>query len=381
MNLLRPSLRLGALFLLAGILPGSASAIDQDTFRLIDSEASSSPARSCLVNELRSFFLSEMSGGNAPVSASPVSVITPSPGRRINLTQCCRETSSLRGFPSDWKVADNPLEDIYAARAEWDQRKLEHSARFEFFIPETVGSNTGLPVRQVDAYADDVATRTLVDLSLSHRGVRETTTVTYLDSGGFSDVYRARTLGGDEEVIKVRRSNSRLDLFEAGLRRDLALESVASELASQARYEQKPFVRVERWHSDAADLGRGVIRQRVIKGPKVWELANAVDEVERLRGRPQNELSPQDRAKLALSERVLRDAKLTAEEAKDRIIALEDFYRKAHAPVLAFCAENHIPPVRNRKRNGVIGVVGLDYNSGQNAAWDADSRQFVIFDW
>ncbi len=350
-----------------------AVAQGQATFDWNDEADTPGAVRSCLASELRSFGMS----GVVPREQW----VEPSPARRINFNHCCRGASSAREFPQDWKIANNPLEDIYASGAEWDQRALLHSTRFDFQVPSTVGTKAGLLIREVDAYPPEVSARSLVEFSLAERGLRETASVSYLDSGGFSDVFRVRTLEGDTEVIKVRRSNPRLDLIEAGLRRDLALETVAAELAAQARYDHKPFVRVERWISSAADLQRGVIRQRVVEGPKVWELSEAVSEVERLGGRPMETLQPQDRAKLESAERVLHRADLTAVEARDRILALEDFYRTAHDPVLAFCAENQITPVRNKKKNGVIGVVGLDYNSGRNAAWDPDSRQFVIFDW
>lgn len=370
-NLFKPLARI-ALFLFGlGFFSPNGFAAGQETFEFVDWNGPSQTVRSCLIEELRSF---------SPTS-SAISVYAPKPSRRVNFNLCCRGASVSRELPGDWKVASNPIEDIYAAGAEWDQGVLEHSTRFDFSIPSTVGEDVQLPIRDFDTYPPELDRRALIDVSLEERGISSTSSVSFLDSGGFSDVYRVKTRDAPTEVIKVRRENSKLDLIEAGLRRDLSLEKVATELAARARYDGKPFVRVEPWISTPAELQRGVIRQRAVEGPKVWELAQAVEEWERLGNRAKNTLSESDRLRLSSAEAVLNRAQLSASEAKDRIVALEDFYRNAHDPVLAFCAENRINPVYNKKKNGVIAVVGLDYNSGRNAAWDPDSRQFVIFDW
>ena len=78
---------------------------------------------------------------------------------------------------------------------------------------------------------------------------------------------------------------------------------------------------------------------------------------------------------------LLAEANLSAEQAMERINALEEFYRRSHEPVIAYLAKNDLGGLMNRTGAGTFERIGLDYNHGRNVAWSPTERRFVIFDW
>jgi hypothetical protein len=158
------------------------------------------------------------------------------------------------------------------------------------------------------------------------------------------------------------------------------MEEAADRLAQSARFRDgRPLVRLERWTSNTEELSRGIVRQRPIRGPSAGDLESATNLVEYLSSLPS---LPAEKAELLrTSQQTLRDAGLTVAEARERIGALEQFYRKTHNTALEFQYENHLSGVGNSARDQGGRNVGLDYNHGQNVHWDPATHQFVMIDW
>jgi hypothetical protein len=160
------------------------------------------------------------------------------------------------------------------------------------------------------------------------------------------------------------------------MRRDLAVGGLADELSARATYDGGRLVRTARILSSDTQHMQGVIEQEAVAGVTVSRLQRAVD---RLNPRTATNASSMGEAE---ARQILGQAGLSWEEAQGRIHALEEFYRRTHADVIAFQNSNgfRIVPL-GRLRAGRSVPVGFDYNNGQNVIWNASERTFVMIDW
>jgi hypothetical protein len=180
------------------------------------------------------------------------------------------------------------------------------------------------------------------------------------------------------EVVKVRKRGKRnAEAMASAILRDIAVEEIAVRLTETATLKGEPLVRVARWRSSQDEILKGVIRQEVVRGPRVYELEAAAHAILTRKARTNTGTGRE----LESARQLLADAGLTAESAMERISALEEFYRRSHQGVLAYAARNELPGFMNRNGSGAAEVIGLDYNHGQNVAWSPAERKFVIFDW
>jgi len=197
--------------------------------------------------------------------------------------------------------------------------------------------------------------------------------------GLVEDLKRAWVSENATQVIKIRRPRDDFSKTAMGLLRDQSLQRVANDLASRARYDGAPLIRVASWSSTPEELSRGIIRQDVVRGPTARDLEKAAWRVQTFSGMASIRVA--DQVALEDARRLLAEAGLSPDEALDRVAAVEDFYRKSHNTAVEFARTNGLPLYGNRTSLGNPEVIGLDYNHGTNVAWDRDTRQFVMFDW
>ncbi len=65
----------------------------------------------------------------------------------------------------------------------------------------------------------------------------------------------------------------------------------------------------------------------------------------------------------------------------DRLRALEQLYRDTAGEVIRFHRHNFYDGSGNDAADGKVREVGIDYNHGRNAGWDAPAGQFALWDW
>ena len=320
---------------------------------------------------------------------------------------CCApvETSGLR-TPA-W--SGSPFNDPYVTRFRPNDHYGTVTSGFSMTVPRTLGVQRDFSAMRFMMPTPTLADSTQLAEALRIPDAQVADRVTLAGEGGFSTAYfvhpppppELRTEWAEEallrndptleetlrkrwaaqnsqEVVKVRRSGKHTaDSMALGILRDVAVETVASQLADSASFLGEPLVRVARWRSSEQEILQGVIRQEVMSGPRVLELEAAAHTViSRKRGTFGGNMADFERARTLLAE-----ANLSAEQAMERINALEEFYRRSHEPVIAYLDRNDLGGLMNRTGAGTFERIGLDYNHGRNVAWSPTERRFVIFDW
>lgn len=166
------------------------------------------------------------------------------------------------------------------------------------------------------------------------------------------------------------------------IRRDLALQGLAVQLTAGFRFRGEALIRVATHSGTPEQLSRGILFQEAVDGPSAYDLQQAVNRIlaVRLHGAVAS-LSVAEQSALTQSHELLRQARLSVDEAQARLKALEHFYRETYTDVINFSVQNGLQLVGNYDASGVKRLVGFDFLHGRNVFWDRATQKFVMIDW